>query len=327
MITFKSGAAPQRRSPNPSTEGTKPKRLLVTGAENSLAKYLALGLRENGYEVAIQVVQEESYFALKQTLPAFNLSLVDHRFAEAMASFTPDVVLHASVEPAQNSISRSPIATYNRIVDKTVALCEAVRRHAPTAKLVLLSSAQVYGLCKEPASEERELAPVSREGRFFAIAEEVAAEFADAHDLKLNTLRVFSAYGPGLRCNPVYELVMKILGPKSSAIIADYPATARRDLIHAGDVLTAVLCILSGHVEGAINIASGQSLSMQEIATHLCNLTEQSPPQFPADMPFWEAECEQADVSKLRALGFTPQVPLIEGLRGFVSWWSGVKAA
>lgn len=327
MITFKSSAAQQPRSLKPLPDGTKRKRLLVTGAENSLAKYLALGLRDNGYEVAVQVVQEDSYFALKQTLPAFNLSLIDHRFAEAMASFSPDVVLHASAEPAQNSISRSPIATYNRIVDKTVALCEAVRRHTPTAKLILLSSAAVYGQCEEHASEERELAPVSREGRFHAIAEEVAAEFANAHELKLNTLRVFSAYGPGLRCNPVYDLVMKILGPKSRAIIADYPATARRDLIHAGDVLSAVHCILSGHVEGAINIASGQSLSMQEIATHLCNLTEQSLPQFPAEMPYSEAECEQANVSKLRALGFTPQVPLIEGLRGFVSWWSGVKAA
>ncbi|MCB9365865.1 MAG: NAD(P)-dependent oxidoreductase [Calditrichaeota bacterium] len=325
MINFKHKAAPSRTEDRKSSNSLP--RVLVTGAENSLARYLACGLRELGYETTGQTVQMDSYMSLRRSLPVINHPLSDARFVEELATCAPEVVLLAASEPQSNSISRAPFAAFNRHADRTAMLCDVLRRHAPEAKLVLLSSTDVYGECDEPVRETTQPSPVSREGKMRKISEEIAQEFAQEYKLDLSILRIASAYGPGLRANPVYDLLEKLLGPKTAHLTAPLPAEARRDLVHAGDVLQAVRLMIEKNYSGILNIATGQSLPVREIVTQLCAITEQPLPAFAEHTPHGEPLIEQVNVDQLLALGFQPQVPLIEGLRGFASWWSGLKAA
>lgn len=327
MISFKRNLSNLEKPGFDSLNQGSGNRVLITGTENSLARFLAGGLHDLGNEITCQAVATEAQYTMKRSFSVIEHAFSDLRFAEALTALAPDVIIHASAEPMNTPSSHWPHATFNRTVDKTVALCEAVRQYAPAAKLVLLSSSAVYGECAAPVTEITTPTPTSRLGTYQLVAETIAQDFAHAYALNLSILRVFSAYGPGLRANPVYDILFKLLGTQSQSLEIPFAAKASRDLIHAGDVVQAVSCVLKNGAPEIYNIASGQSLSLSELTTQLCAILEQPLPHYGQSMPYDEALHERADITKLKSLGYTPQVPLIEGLRGFAAWWSGMKAA
>lgn len=327
MISFKRNLSTTVNPMLDSSHQSGGKRVLVTGAENSLARFIAGGLHDLGYEITCQAVSTETQHILKRSYPVIEHAFSDLRFTEALTALAPDVIIHASAEPQNTPSAHWPSATFNRTVDKTIALCEAVRHHALGTRLMLLSSSSVYGECATAACETTQPAPTSLQGRYQLMSETIAQDFANAHALNLSILRVFSAYGPGVRSNPVYDTLFKLLGPQSQALEIPFAANSSRDFVHAGDILQAVNCILKDGAPGVYNVASGQSLPLRELTTQLCAILELPLPKFAPSMPNNEALHERADISKLTSLGYVPQIPLIEGLRGFAAWWSGMKAA
>lgn len=325
MITFKKSAALREGAPNPTQ--TVSKCILITGSENKLARSLAFGLQELGHAVTVQVVAPDVHLQLKQSMPVIAHSLADPRFGEALRALAPDVVIHASAEATADQIAHRPLAVFNRLIDKTAALCEAVRVQVPEAHVVLFSTSEVYGECDEPAQETAALAPASRAGNYARIAEELAQDFAVAHALDLTIARLFSTYGPGLQHNPVADIVFHLLAPQHANSVLRYPAQARRDLLHAGDALVAVGKLIETRSTGVFNLATGQSLALGELTAQICAILEKQPPRYAEELSHGAALSERANIDKLKALGFAPQIPLIEGLRGYIAWWSGVKAA
>lgn len=323
MITFNTHKA---QTPNP-TAARLHKRILITGADNSLARFLAYGLRDAGAEVSAQAVSGESFLKLKADFPTTQYSIADIRFAEALAASSPEIILHASAELTGERISEWPISNFNRTVDKVVALCECVRTNAPQARIVLLSTTDVYGTCPIPMSETSPLAPVSMNGRYSRMAEQVLQDFADYHKIDTTILRVASAYGPGIKHNPVFDLLYNLLGPTGTNMKRAMDLDSTRDVVHAADVLQAVKLILSGNHVGIYNVASGHSLTLRELNTHLCAILELEDTAESGTAMIVEASQQQFDIHKILNLGYAPQVPLIEGLRGFAGWWSGLKAA
>ncbi len=328
MITFKSQES-TRHILNPRVE-SKPvfaPKIFVAGAENTLANVLTYGLYEQGAQISAQTVNHDSAIALKRNFPILHCSLTDERFTHALATFSPDVILHAPAEPTRESSSHWPWAVFNRIVERTLAVCEAARRHSPTSHVVFLSSAEVYGECDSPAKEDRAPAPVTVQGRYTHIAEQVLRDFHETHGLKTTILRVSSAYGPSLRNNPVNDLLFNLIGPQGTNGKADLNMNATCDLIHGADVVQAVRLILEKSTEGTFNVGSGTCLSLADLNTHLCAILELSPEPAYAKPTVTNTLAQRVDISKLKALGFVSQVPLLEGLRGYAAWWSGAKAA
>lgn len=326
MITFK---RPDQLSALhvSSAPSTALERVLITGAENPLARLLAAQLHDSGLEVTVQAVAPDVQHKLKRSFTVVSHSVSDPRFAEAVRDVNPHVVLHMNAEPSNTASAHAPYAAFNRIVDKTVALCETLRREAPKSRLLLLSSSAIYGECAAPVNESATLNPKTIEGRCHRFAEEIARDFQTRYDLSLTILRVFSAYGPGLRANPVYDMLFTLLGPEHQSRLLSFDPRATRDVVHSGDVVQAVSRVLQSGEEGTYNVGSGSGITMADLAAQLGTMLELPQPSFTGTMPYAEPRHELADVSKLRALGFAPQVPLAEGLRGFTAWWSGLKAA
>lgn len=326
MISFKANSPapaenPARKAVRPTTE-----KILITGLENSLANFLAHGLSEQGRAVTVQAVSGDVIVAAQRNFPVIEFSFGEERFAEALARLEPDVVIHATGEPSREPSSHWPMAAFNRTVEKTLTLCEAVRRHSPRSRVMLLSSAEVYGECLSPASEQTVPAPVSIQGRYLRMAEQVLADFSDIHGLNTTVLRLATAYGPALVNNPVHDLLFTLLGPQGTHDAAGIAPNAVRDLIHAADVVQAVGLILDNSRDGVFNIGTGESVALSDLHQQLCAMLEMTPAALPV-APFPETARQHLEIAKLAALGFTPRVPLLDGLRGYAAWWSGSKAA
>ncbi len=324
MISFKSDKPVAN---NVTVSNGLNSKILITGAENTLARFLAYGLFDAGAQVSVQAVSPDAFLALKPNFPAIQHSFADPRFAEMLATLAPDIILHALAESPRESSAHVPLAAFNRIAEKTAVLCDVVRRNSPDTRMVLMSSTDVYGECPVAKSEGAPLAPVSMNGRYFAMAEQILQDFSGCYNMKSTVLRIASTYGPAVRTNPVCDLLFNLLGPQGTNIKYNFDPNATRDITHAADVLQAVKLVLSNPTEAIYNIASGHSMTMGELNTHLCSILELPNTGSNGEPTFIEAMYQHFDVNKIMSLGFKPQVPLIEGLRGYAAWWSGMKAA
>lgn len=324
MITFRKTAEPQ--TPRTSTEKLN-RKILITGGDSALARYLAHGLLDSGAQVSVQCVGAEAYHTLKENFPCVQLSPSDFRFGETLSIVSPDVILHIPADVQRGTHNERPMLNFNRTIDKVVQLCESVWRNAPQAHLMYMSTTDVYGECPQPKSESSELTPVSKYGSYSVMAEQILNDFGTYHGLRTSVLRLSSTYGPGLAHGTIAELVYNLLGPQGTNMHNTFDMNSTRDIIHAGDVLQALNLILSKDAEGVFNVASGHSMHIRELHTHLCAILELNAAPRTGKPDIAEAVQQRFDIAKLIALGFEPQVPLIEGLRGYTAWWSGIKAA
>lgn len=129
-------------------------------------------------------------------------------------------------------------------------LLEAIRKHAPQCKFVTMSSAAVYG---NPASlpivEGQKLMPVSPYGYHKVMAEKICEEYSKYWDIKTCCLRIFSAYGPGLRKQLFWDLYHKIKEQDEPTLWGT--GHESRDFIYISDIVRIIdLAITHSTFEG-----------------------------------------------------------------------------
>ena len=96
-----------------------------------------------------------------------------------------------------------------------------------------------------------------------------------------------------------------------------------RDFIHALDIAKALSIILeSAPMTGEVyNLGTGREVKISELATMVLNSLEQDfTPEFDGVVPPGNPLNWQADISKLKSIGFTPTVELERGVKTFVNW-------
>lgn len=138
-------------------------------------------------------------------------------------------------------------------------------------------------------------------------------------------------YGPRDKFNPVTghvlpSLIRKFYDAKVTGGIVEVwgDGSPTRDFLYSKDLARTVQLLMSEDLKPAttINIGSGQSYSIREIVEKLCVISG-----VPADRIRWDAskpngrpEC-YADLSRLGALGFTPNYDINRGLRETWDWF------
>ena len=148
------------------------------------------------------------------------------------------------------------------------------------------------------------------------------------YGLNYVALRYFNVYGPRMDAFGVYTEVMirwmeRLSKGQPCLILGDGAQTM--DFVFVTDIARANLrAATSSITDDVFNVASGTETSLTELATALGRVMGVDlPPEYgPARKatPVWR---RLADVQKAqRLIGFTAKVPLEEGLRQLVEWWS-----
>jgi UDP-glucose 4-epimerase len=146
-------------------------------------------------------------------------------------------------------------------------------------------------------------------------------EYNKIYGIKTAVARIFSAYGPGLRRQVIWEIVRRSLTDGEVELMGTGEET--RDFLHAKDAASAirVLAEHSPFEADVYNVASGEEVSIRDLATLLSNLIgNQSPPRFNGQQDPGAPKNWRADISKLQTLGFRPCIPLQQGLHDFLQW-------
>jgi UDP-glucose 4-epimerase len=157
--------------------------------------------------------------------------------------------------------------------------------------------------------------------------EETAKVFSREYGLETVCLRFFNVFGPRQDPDSPYAAVIPqfindLESGKGITILGDGQQT--RDFIYVEDVVQACMLAMESEasVGESINIASGRSVSILELAGILQGFYPEAPEvQFGAPRQ-GDVRFSQADITKAReALGYRPKIELEEGLRRTVEWF------
>ncbi len=97
-----------------------------------------------------------------------------------------------------------------------------------------------------------------------------------------------------------------------------------RDYLHIEDVASAVCAVAQGKLTGAVNIGSGEPVTVRDIALKIGALLDRVDLIKLGALPCAANEPMHllADNTKLReATGWKPRYPLEDGLRQTIDWW------
>jgi len=202
-----------------------------------------------------------------------------------------------------------------------VRVLDAARRMKSPPGVILLSSAAVYGNpAAIPVREDSLPAPISPYGFHKLLQESLLDEFHKLYGLPICKARVFSTYGSGLRHLAVWDIAKRAM--KGDAMLRG-TGKETRDYLHVHDIGRA-LEVIARHsaFEGeVINVASGSELAMAQVAALIHDaMGSGQQPVFDGRELAGSPLRWCADASKIRALGFSPEVSIDVGIRETVSW-------
>ena len=187
-------------------------------------------------------------------------------------------------------------------------------------RMVFVSSAAVYGIPQQfPMREDHPTEPFIPYGASKLATEVLCKTFFHAYGLPVVIGRPFPVYGsrenPDLAMVEVSRFLRWHLNGKPIQVVGD-PDRKTRDFVHVSDAVQCLLLLADQGAPGeAYNIGSGEEVSMQQLAETIGAATGR-----PATVEAIRHITEDtyrlvADITKIKALGYTPRMALSDGVR------------
>ncbi|MFZ5572830.1 MAG: NAD-dependent epimerase/dehydratase family protein [Thermodesulfobacteriota bacterium] len=300
----------------------KNKTVLITGVCGFIGRYVARHFSKAGWRcVGIDIAASEnapssylsSYHSMSLPYPGLGPFLKDQK---------PDVCIHCAGRASVGFSKIEPADDFYNGPVMTFELLNAIRTNAPECRFLFLSSAAIYGNPSWlPVSEVHPPAPISPYGFHKLQCEQICREFAEIYHMKTAGIRIFSAYGQGLRRQVLWDICQKAL----SGNVVRLQGTGResRDFIHAADIARAMMVIAeAADMRGeAYNLAAGIETTIKELAYMIKSaLNWDGEIQFEGTLPPGTPVNWRADITKLSSLGFDPEIDIKDGVHQFADW-------
>jgi nucleoside-diphosphate-sugar epimerase len=240
----------------------------------------------------------------------------------AAGSFTDvsvDWVIHLAGRTYVPASWSEPADFYRVNVLGTVNVLEYCRR--TQARLIYVSG-YCYGLPETlPISETAPLKPNNPYAFSKCAAEEACRFFFECLQTPAMIVRPFNIYGPGQSANfLIPRIVEQAIDPAAAAIVVE-DGTPRRDYVHLDDVIGAIESLRRNPKSGAINIGSGESYSVAEVAEMVRSAANVGKPFVSrGDRRVNDIPDVIADITAIRdQTGWSPSITLQERLRDVVA--------
>jgi GDP-4-dehydro-6-deoxy-D-mannose reductase len=304
-------------------------RVLITGASGFAGSWLARACADAGDEV-VGLSRSGSLAG-----GYGEGRVVDLRDAAAtraaVCEVRPEVVYHLAAHSSVGGSWEHPVETVSDNVEIAAVVLEALRREAHEARVVAVSSCEVYGPpASLPVEETAPLVPANPYAVSKAAADLLAAVYAQAHGLHIIRARPFNHVGPGQSPRFVMSSIARqaaearLAGATEVRIVIGNP-DARRDFTDVRDVVRAYRLLAERAEPGVYNVSAGCSVSVAELVTLVRDLVAPV-----------RVECE-VDAARMRtgevmellgshaqltaATGWRPEIPLCQTVAETIAWW------
>jgi len=296
--------------------------VLVTGTAGFIGRYVARDFSESGWSVIGTDSSAQENAPIASLAAYYTLRLPDPLLNEIVQKHQPMVCIHCAGRAAPGLSMSEPTPDFYANTVVTYEILNTLRLNAPSCRFIYLSSAAVYGNPGLlPISETQMPVPVSPYGFHKLQGEMLCKEFTQVYELPTASVRIFSAYGPGLRRQVLWDICQKVITEKT--LILQGTGEESRDFVHALDIAKAFKVIAcDAPMRGEVyNLATGQEVTIRELVTLVLNSLESDcTPQFDGIVPSGTPLNWRADISKIEKLGFTTSIALERGIKTFANW-------
>ncbi len=286
-------------------------RILVTGGTGFLGSAFARAAQRAGHKVAVLSRREAVGNVGGQTLTG-TVAEAPWREIEKLA---PEACVHAAWIATPGVYLEAPenLDWVNWSESFLVRLAQLGVRH-----LSVLGTCIEYQITGRALTEElTPLQPASTYARAKCELHRRLCAGSLPPGTRLAWARVFYPYGEGEHpARLASSLIAKLR--RGEAVTLKTPRSTK-DYIHADDLAAALLRVVEQRFGGAINLGTGEGVSVESIARELGRMVGRPElvrvPENPALDPL---DYVVADATRLRSLDWRPQVPLAVGLRRLV---------
>ena len=303
-------------------------RVLVTGGAGFIGSYFVKRLAAKGVDVV--VLDKLTYSGN----PA-NLEGAEHRFVRGDIA-DPEAVADAADGceailnfAAESHVDRSILESFDFVhtqVHGTQVLLEHVR--ATGVRFVQISTDEVYGDLEAGGSstEDDALRPSSQYSATKAGGDLLVLGYTRTHGVNASITRGANTYGPSQYPEKFLPLfITNALDGEPLPVYGD--GRQRREWLHVDDHCAGIELVLEQGRPGAIYNVGGDERENLEMVRRILDLTgaDHSLVRHVTDRPGHDRRYS-IDDAKLRALGWSPQVPLEQGLADTFAWYRDNRA-
>jgi UDP-glucose 4-epimerase len=299
----------------------------ITGAKGFIGRYLARELAD-----ADQAVHGIGHGALEDAdrqrigLQTWLNGEIDAANLNALArNGLPSKIFHLAGGSSVGLSIVQPFEDFSRTVTSTARLLEWLRGAAPECRLIVASSAAVYGADhRGPISEAAALAPMSPYGHHKLMMEQLCSSYAAAFGIRCTMARLFSVYGPHLRKQLLWDICSRLQVNERTLLLGG-TGDEIRDWTDVRDVvrlLTKIGELAQEAVFEVINGGSGCGTKVADVAGMVVKhwgsgIAVRCSGAVRAGDPFSLV----ADHTKLLDLPFDWRFSIDQGLADYVSWF------
>lgn len=290
-------------------------KILIIGSKGFIGTNLVSYLNKQKYEVwGADIANDNSanYIQLDHNNTDFDIALTN-KF---------DVCVNCSGAANVPASLENPFFDYTLNTVNVFKMLDSIRRVSPHCKFINLSSAAVYGNPTSlPVSETSGLSPVSPYGCHKIQAENICKEFHENFNIQTISLRIFSAYGEGIRKQLLWDIYQKSLVSESIEFWGTGKET--RDFIYILDLVEVIHVVIhNAQFDGSsINVANGEEVEVDTVIRTMLDSFEWGGSYSymgtnrKGDPVRWVA-----DIRKLKGLGYERKYSFEEGVNNYCNW-------
>ena len=234
----------------------------------------------------------------------------------------PDICINCSGAASVPLSLQFPLKDFSLNTLNVFKILEAIRTHQPKCKFLNLSSAAIYGNpASLPISEDFESKPLSPYGLHKLQAEQICGEFYTYYNIATCSVRIFSAYGNGLKKQLFWDMYKKFSTGETVELFGT--GNESRDFIHVDDIVKALQLVIGNAAFSGekINLANGEEYSIKTVADLFKkNLQSNIEIKFNNQVKTGDPLNWRADISVLQAMGYLPSVSLEDGIESYIHW-------
>lgn len=313
------------------------KKALITGVSGFAGSFLAENLNSTGeYEVSGTYLTDASLKNISGVSDKINLQKVDLQDAPAtqrlIAATQPDLIFHLAALASAGESFKNPSEFINNNISAQVNLLEGVRQASISPRILIVSSAEVYGDVKSsdlPIDEDTPIRPVNPYAVSKVAQDFLGLQYFLSYNLPIVRVRPFNHIGP--RQSPSFVVasfakkIADIEKGKMEPVLKVGNLAAKRDFTDVRDTMAAYVTILEKGEPGDVyNIGSGRSVEIKEILNKLLSFSEKEirveqdkELMRPIDVP--DLVCDNSKIKNVT--GWEPTIDIDTTLRETLEYW------
>jgi UDP-glucuronate decarboxylase len=305
------------------------KRILVTGGAGFLGSHLCERLLAEGHEVlCVDNFFTSSRSNVGHLLQNPNFELMRHDVTFPLF-VEVDEIYNLACPASPIHYQFDPVQTTKTSVHGAINMLGLAKRTKST--MFQASTSEVYGDPKvhpQPESYWGNVNPIGLrscydEGK--RCAETLCFDYLRQHKLRIKVARIFNTYGPRMHPNDgrvVSNFILQALRGEPLTVFGD--GSQSRSFCYVDDLIEAFVRFMATPPEctGPMNLGNPGEFTILELAEKVVAMTGSRSKIVFKPLPYDDPTQRQPDITLARKeLGWTPQVPLDEGLEKTIAYF------